>query len=254
MLSAVDFNYFSPTGGTLKCGELFCRALAAEVNAINLGTNGGAALPAPGQALAVFALPVFAGRLPGPVAEKLSAMDGHGKKAVALVVYGVRAYEDALLELNDILAGRGFEVVASAALVAEHSIVREVGKGRPDAADAREISAFAERALARLDQSAPSPISVPGSRPYRAGMAISVTPVSLPECGSCGMCVSVCPTGAIHADTDGIHTALEKCMMCMACVAACPRSARILPPKVQDGLTQKLRALVNVRRENEFFI
>lgn len=252
MLKSVDLYYFSPTGGTRKCGELFCRALADEVNAVDLGAKGGALPPA--QAVAVFALPVFAGRLPQPAAERLSALDGHGKKAVALAVYGVRAYEDALLELNDILADCGFEVAASAALVAEHSIVREVGRGRPDAADAREISLFAEKALVRLAQSAFSPISVPGNRPYKAGMTVSVTPICLPGCNGCGACVSACPTGAIRADADGIHTALEKCMMCMACVAACPLSARILPPKVQEGLAQKLSALANVRRENEFFV
>lgn len=253
MLSAVDLYFFSPTGGTRKCGELFCRALAADVNAVDLGING-AALPAPVNELAVFALPVFAGRLPGPVAERLSALEGRDKRAVALVVYGVRAYDDALLELNDVLAGCGFEVVASAALIAGHSIVREVGKGRPDAADAREISAFAEKVLARLQQNAFSPIAVPGNRPYRAGMSVSATPVCLPECVGCGACACVCPTGAIHADADGIHTDLEKCMMCMACTAACPQSARTLPPKVQEGLVRKLGALANVRRENEFYV
>lgn len=77
MLNAVDFYYFSPTGGTLKCSKLFCRALAANVKSINLGING-AQPPAPEQALSVFALSVFAGRLPRPAAKKPAALGGHG--------------------------------------------------------------------------------------------------------------------------------------------------------------------------------
>lgn len=59
------------------------------------------------------AAPVFGGRIPSIVAEKLNELEGHGKKAVTLVVYGNRAYEDALLELNNVVEDRGFQVAAS---------------------------------------------------------------------------------------------------------------------------------------------
>lgn len=174
--------------------------------------------------------------------------------AVTLVACGMRAYDVALLELNDILARCAFDVIASAALVAEHSIVRAVGRGRPDAANAPEIRAFDKRTLARLEQDPRSPVSVPVNRPYRAATAFSATPANLSGCNGCGTCVGVRTTGAIHAYTDGKRAVPESCIMCMTCVAACPMSARALPPMVQDGLARKLGALADVRRENKFFI
>ena len=98
------------------------------------------------------------------------------------MVYGTRAYEDALLELNDIMREKGFQVVASAALIARHSIVPEVGKGRPDGQDREEILSFAKKVLERSQEGTDSPVDVPGDRPYKAGMNMPVTPLSLPSC------------------------------------------------------------------------
>ena len=64
--------------------------------------------------------------IPSVVREKIKTLAGEGKKAVTIAVYGNRAYEDALLEMNDILIQGGFTVIASAAFVAQHSIVPEV--------------------------------------------------------------------------------------------------------------------------------
>ena len=142
MFNTVQFYYFSPTGGTKACGECFCKAIANNVNAINLGLEDAAFN---GDCdLAVFAMPVFAGRIPAVAAEKLSALNGNGTKAVTLVVYGVRAYEDALLELNNVVKESNFTVVASAALVAQHSIVPAVGQGRPNEEDKASIAVFPE--------------------------------------------------------------------------------------------------------------
>lgn len=60
------------------------------------------------------------------MAEKLNQLEGKGKKAVTLVVYGNRAYEDALLELNNVMEESGFRAAASAALAAQHSMASEV--------------------------------------------------------------------------------------------------------------------------------
>lgn len=250
MLKSVDLYYFSPTGGTLKAAETFCRALAEHVTLIDLGVQ----TPSEGGAeLAVAAMPVFAGRIPSVMPERIRRLKGQGRKAVALAVYGVRAYDDALLELCDLLEEAGFEVIAAAALIAEHSIVREVGKGRPDAQDAAEIRAFAEKVEASYHQCAHA-LTVPGNRPYREGMKASATPASSLDCNRCGACAAVCPTGAIRVEDEAVTTELSKCMMCMACTAVCPQSARALPAALQEGMNQRLGALKDVRRENEFFI
>lgn len=60
-------------------------------------------------------------------------------RAVTVAVYGNRAYEDALLELNDCVQAQGFCPLASAALLAEHSMCRQVAAGRPNAQDAQRL-------------------------------------------------------------------------------------------------------------------
>ena len=63
----------------------------------------------------------FGGRIPALMAERLKCTAGKGAAAVTAAVYGNRAYEDALVELNDALEEQGFEPFASVAVLAEHS-------------------------------------------------------------------------------------------------------------------------------------
>lgn len=251
MLKQIDLYYFSPTGGTKKAGMALASQIAATVNEVNLAEK---VIAAPSADVIVIAAPVFGGRIPAIVSDKIAKLTGAGKKAITAVVYGVRAYEDALLELNDAAKNSGFDVAASAALVAQHSIVAEVGSGRPDQKDIAEIQQFAKRVLEAMEAGKTNTVAVPGNHPYKDRMNVSATPLSLAACGSCGSCATVCPTDAITAADDGMATDPEKCIMCMACVAKCPAHARILPPPLQAGMAEKLGVLKDVRRENEFYI
>ena len=146
MLKSARLYYFSPTGGTKTLGERLCASLAQDVSEVNL------ALPLQstevGDAgLVVAAAPVFGGRIPPFAAEKLRQLEGKGRAAAALAVFGNRAYDDALCELCDILEQRGFRVAAAGAFNAQHSIVPEVGTGRPDAQDEQELETFARAVL-----------------------------------------------------------------------------------------------------------
>lgn len=253
MLNMTELYYFSPTGGTKKAGEILGKGISKNVKAIDLSILG-RAVEKPKSDLVVIAAPVFGGRIPAIVEEKLNELDGNGKKAVTLVVYGTRAYEDALLELNNVAEGRGFQVVASAALIAQHSMAPEVGKGRPDEQDRMDILNFAEKVLDKLEKGVESPVKVPGNDPYKDAMSMTVTPISLPSCKQCGACTDACPTGAIVKGPDGIVTDTARCMLCMACTVVCPEQARILPPPLQEKMGQMLGALKDVRRENEYFL
>ncbi len=176
MLNRTDFYYFSPTGGTKKTGEILCQGLSEEIHPVDLGKRDQVA-EIPESELVVVAVPVFGGRIPALAADKLKSLEGKGKKAVTLAVYGTRAYEDALLELNDIMMERGFQILASAACIAQHSIVPAVGKGRPDEQDREEILKFAAKVLEKLEKGADCPVSVPGNHLYKARMNMPVTPV-----------------------------------------------------------------------------
>ena len=83
----------------------------------------------------VAGVPVYAGRVPQAAAERLRRFSGNGVPAIAACVYGNRDYDDALLELADLLASGGFKVVGAGAFIGRHSIFTNVAAGRPDEAD-----------------------------------------------------------------------------------------------------------------------
>ena len=72
------------------------------------------------EELVLIGMPVYAGRIPALARERiLSCVKGTGQKAVLVVVYGNRAYDDALRELRDLALELGFVPVAAAAFVGE---------------------------------------------------------------------------------------------------------------------------------------
>ena len=124
--------YFSPTGGTKKAALYLAEGLGKEVKEVDLSAPDFNGAEFKKDDLVIVAAPAFGGRIPALMAERLKCTAGKGAAAVTAAVYGNRAYEDALVELNDALEEQGFEPFASVAVLAEHSMVREVAAGRPD--------------------------------------------------------------------------------------------------------------------------
>lgn len=175
---------------------------------------------------AVFAVPVYAGRIPALCADMLGQFKGTNTPAVAIVVYGNRDYDDALLELTDILKANGFKIVTAAAFVAEHCIFPAVAEGRPDKKDKEIIKAFgAECNKAFAEFSGKENVAVKGNTPYCKAAAIPIKPSGDSKCNACGTCVKVCPTNAIAAETPR-KTDKSRCISCTACIAMCPQNAR----------------------------
>ena len=50
-------------------------------------------------------MPVYAGRVPALTVERLKGIKTSGVKCVIVAVYGNRAYEDALVEMQDVAVG-----------------------------------------------------------------------------------------------------------------------------------------------------
>lgn len=85
--------------------------------------------------VSIIAVPVYAGRISAVVEERLEAYNGNGCKTILLAVYGNRDYDDALVELEDMVRKCNFSPIAAVAAIAEHSILREFGANRPDKED-----------------------------------------------------------------------------------------------------------------------
>lgn len=252
MHQTVRVFYFSPTGGVRRVARALGCALAKAPEFFDLSAPDVSMPKADGETPAVFAVPVFAGRVPAPAREAMRRIAGAGAPAVAVAVYGNRAFDDALLELCDLLTEQNFVPAAADAFIAEHSMLRTIAAGRPDARDIQEIEAFAAAVKAKISGGACLPVSVPGGRPYCAGKPLPLRPQAFDRCVRCGLCARRCPVGAIPPDAP--DKTGETCVLCMRCVAVCPRQARALPPAGQAAVQAKLGGLTQVRRENQTWL
>lgn len=250
MLKQANLYYFSPTGGTKKAAEVFAEAIAENTTVHNLNHSSGE-IALPDAELTIVAAPVFGGRIPAVVTEKLQGLRGSGK-AVVLAVYGNRAYDDALLELKNTMEAQGFTVIAAAALLAQHSVVPKIAAGRPDAQDVEKIKDFAAQVLAKLEANGGS-VTVPGDVPYKDHMATPFAPLTADHCIGCRKCVRTCPVGSITMENGKSIANPEKCILCMGCIAACPVDALALPAPVQQAMDEKLGVFTD-RKEPEFYL
>jgi len=218
--------------------------------------------------LVVFGTPVYAARVPNVLLKYLDTIEGNGALVVPLVLFGNRNYDDALLELKDILEKRGLRTLAAAAFVGEHSFSYVLGKGRPDEADMAVAAGFVGQVVAKLkslthDPALP-PVHVQGvPYPYRdyyrprdtQGNPVDlrkVRPLTSDACTDCKVCARVCPMGSISFDNVREHTGI--CIRCGACVKKCPEQARYYDDVAYLYHKRELEEGYTRRAEPELFL
>lgn len=247
--------YFSPAGGTKKVTDVVAAALgnAAEVDLSRPDADYGREVFG-AEDVCVIGVPSFGGRVPGVILERMMQMHVDGARAVLIAVYGNRAIDDTLAELSDVAKECGFQVAAAVSAVAEHSIMRQFGAGRPDARDIEELKGFAAQIKERLEMpEACDGVVIPGNRPYRAYGGVPFKPAAGKRCNRCGICASLCPVQAIPRDhPDSVDSSV--CISCMRCVRVCPQHARTLNPVLLFAASKKMEKACKSRKGNELFL
>ena len=245
---------FSPTGGTRRVSEILCHGMGVEsvVTDLCVKSDDIQLTDIHEGDLAVIAMPVYAGRVPALAVERLQKVKPNGAKCVVVAVFGNRAYDDALLEMQDVATEMGFRVIAAVGAVAEHSIIRKYGKGRPDADDEQTLRHFGADIISKAEGSDCTMPKVPGNRPYKQGGKVP-QPKGRRGCNRCGVCAKQCPADAIPlSDPKTVDTA--KCISCMKCVSVCPTGARGIGMMMNFLATQGLKKVCASRKENELYI
>ncbi len=195
--------------------------------------------------IVVFGVPVYAGRVPSIVIKYIKSFKAQNSLAIAVVVYGNRAYEDSLLELKNTLQDGGFKVVAAGAFVGEHSFSRTMAANRPNTEDLNLAESFAQKCITKITSINNiedfSDIEVSGDFPYRPyykpngndedrDKFLATKPKTSDKCTDCKICVNHCPTGAINPNN--VKEITGVCVKCCACVKLCPVGAKYFDTEI----------------------
>lgn len=269
----LNYVYFSATGYTKmiirEIGESILHEYSATIEnkkklAINikkviehnftLPANRANKLTFTSNDLVIVGVPVYAGRVPNLLLPFINSIDGNGAKAIAVVTFGNRAFDDALSELSHILVKNNFTLLGGGAFVAEHTFSPKIANGRPNENDFMQIREFAAQVLnnylnvSKTDSSAKVStdktkhisINIPGNSPEnmhyykpigeRGNIDIrKVKPQTTLACNNCGACATVCPMGSI--DISNPKEVPGVCIKCGACVKQCPIGAKYFNDK-----------------------
>lgn len=246
---------FSPTGGTKKVANFLANELSLDITAIDLSNvnENFYKYSLTNEDIAIIAVPSYSGRVPSVTIERILKIQGNGAKAIIVCVYGNRAYEDTLVELQDVVQQAGFSVISAIAAIAEHSIAHRYATNRPDMNDYRILKEFAGKISDKLKKNDFSTPTIPGNRPYRKAGNAGIVPKATKTCTKCNLCASKCPVGAIDKNNP---TKVNKkvCISCMRCVTVCPHHARKVNGLLLAIVNMMLKKACTVRKECELYL
>ncbi len=241
---------FSPTGGTEKVAHIIGKQWSEKPAIIDLSDAKAdfSKCKITEQDMVLIAMPSFGGRAPAVAIERLRRIAGNGAKCTLVCVYGNRAYEDTLVEMEDAAKESGFQVTAAIAAVAEHSIMPQYAAGRPDASDQKQLSDYAKQ----IAEKAGIVSAIPGNRPYKKAGGAGLVPKPDKSCVKCGACAKACPVQAI--DPVNFTANAKACIGCMRCMKQCPKNARKVNGLMVSIAALAIKKACSVRKENELFL
>lgn len=269
-MKKINLMYFSPTATTKTVVEEMGKILVG-MKGLERGITIDFTLPKPRESaqnfqsndILVIGVPVYAGRVPNVLLQYINTIKGDNSLAIPIVLYGNRHYDDALLELNDILTKNGFAVIAGGAFIGEHSFSYTLAKERPDSTDLAIVKEFAHKVYTKIESNHYTTAKVNGNRPYRpyykpkneedkAVDIRKVDPKTDHTCIDCKICSEVCPMGSIpYNDVKAIEGI---CIKCGACIKLCPTQSKYFDDPDYLRHKRELEEQFQKRREPEVFV
>jgi flavodoxin len=119
--------------------------------------------------LIMIGVPVYSGRIPLTVIDRLRNFEADNAKVVLVVVYGNRHFDDALLELKDLTMELGFIPIAAGAFIGEHSFSSSeyhIAEERPNSKDIKFAKDFGKTIIEQIDNDSQE-IKIPRNYPYK---------------------------------------------------------------------------------------
>lgn len=265
-INRINMCFYSPTGTTRQILSAIAAGTGIDPlkiieNNLTFPEHEDTVIDIEPDDLVILGGPVYAGQIALEAHKRIEKIRFHNNPAVIVAVYGNRHYDDALIDLREMAIRLGLRPIAAAAFIGEHSYSTRdypVAKGRPDNDDkktARDFGRQIYEKLSEIDNLGEIPaLRLPGTEPLpeRRKIGASHAETAPNKCNKCGVCETVCPTGAIYFKK-GYQTDSERCTICCACIKACSRKARIIISEHIPMLRQKLAAEHAERREPEIF-
>lgn len=264
-IDSVKLVYFSPTGTTEKVVQGIKDGINAnQVELIDITRPEARKQPlqVSDNELLVIGVPVYMGRVPALLMDWLNAIQAQNTPTVCVVVYGNRAYDDALLELKNTVINCGCVPIACAAYIGEHSFSSSkipTAQGRPDKDDLNDAETFGRKIRKKLESisliSEISNIDVPGTYPYGGITQLwDVDFIAINDlCIQCALCAEICPVGAIDSQNSMLINQ-KKCITCCACIKKCPQNARTMNPSPVKDAQQRLHKLYSAPQKPEYLL
>jgi ferredoxin len=267
-IKTVQSFVFSPTGTTRKVINSVLESLdvqAVDSIDITLPQNRAQWSGEITGDLLLVGVPTYDDTIPSIPLDYLNKLQGMGKWAVPIAVYGNVTPGGCLPELCGLLKYRGFRILAAASFVAEHSFASKeipLALGRPDENDLEIAHDFGKMVNEKINGNLVE-VKVEIAD-LKKGQNYSRRPEESPEAGvvnlvrvefdeskciRCFSCVEVCPVGAIEAEPLAINDGL--CIRCFACTRVCPSGA--LKSDIVKDIVDYFQTIIDTRLEPKMY-
>lgn len=266
--------WFSPTGTTKKIVSAIAESIEKNIGencelkktSLTLPKEREDLLVYKSSDIVVLGVPVYAGRVPNILLKYLDTLEGNSAIGIPIVLYGNRNYDDALIELADIMREKGFKVVGAGAFIGEHSFSKILAKKRPNKDDIEKAKNFGlkiSEKIKNMDRNVYTELKIKGNRPYRpyyrpkniAGEFYDfrkIKPKTSDRCIDCKICVYLCPVGSI--DLDDVSKINGICIKCGGCIKGCLTNAKYYDDENYLKHQHELEEEFQDRKEIEIFL